>query len=59
MNIELKQYLQMRAYQRIAELDLQERDEIQSANVNGAIEIIKKKCNLYDLKSVVFNFKTT
>lgn len=57
MNAELKQYMQMRATQRILELDLQERADIQSANINGAIETIKKKCNLYDLKSVIHNLK--
>lgn len=58
MTTELKQYMQMRADQRISQLDLQERDEIQSFNVNGAIETIKKKCDLYDLKLVIFNLKT-
>lgn len=58
MNAELKSYLQMRADQRIAELDLQERAEINRSNVNRAIECSKKKCDLYDLKSVVLNFKT-
>lgn len=59
MNIELKQYLQMRADQRIAELTSQEIDEVQSFNFDEAIDCIKKKCNLYDLKSVVLNLKTT
>lgn len=59
MNSELKSYLQMRADQRIAELDAQERTEINRSNIDGAIECSKKKCDLYDLKSVVLNFKTS
>lgn len=57
MDIELKQYIKQRATQRILELDLQERADIQSADINSAIETIKKKCNLYDLKSVIHNLK--
>lgn len=57
MNAELKQYIKHRATQRILELDLQEREEIEAFNSTKAIETIKKKCNLYDLKSVIHNLK--
>lgn len=58
MTQELKQYLYNRANEREAQLQKQEIKARDSFRFNEALECIKKKCNLSDLRSVIGNLKT-
>jgi len=59
MTQELKQYLYARCDERISQLAIQEIEARDSFRFDEAYQCIKKKCNIYDLKSVVGNLKTT
>lgn len=57
MNAELSAYMMLRADKRIEELTNQEKDATKECNFHVAMDCIKKKCDLYDLKSAIRNLK--